>query len=165
MFIFLGYKIFYYSVKNKNGKFKMKEIRDLKIERCNKKKFGDNYQHLFTEKELNNSYCISAFDFVLEGGFIYDKLSLIRLDVFPCKNSTKNNFHCKPQKIIDRYLAGGYFSILLKDIGLNPSNYSLPILPTLQDLYTTISKQFFKDLILYYEITEIKTDSGIFLEN
>ena len=157
--------IFYDSVKNENGEFKMKEIRDLKIERCNKKKFGDNYQHLFTEKELNNSYCISEFDFVLEGGFIYDKLSLIRLDVFPCKNSTKNNFHCKPQKIIDRYLAGGYFSILLKDIGLNPSNYSLPILPTLQDLYTTISKQFFKDLILYYEITEIKTDSGIFLEN
>ena len=35
----------------------------------------------------------------------------------------------------------------------------------MQDLYTTISKQFFRDLILYYEITEIRTDSGIFVES
>ena len=35
----------------------------------------------------------------------------------------------------------------------------------MQDLYTTISKQFFRDFILYYEITEIRTDSGIFVES
>ena len=62
-------------------------------------------------------------------------------------------------------MAGGYFSILLKDVGLNPGNYSYPTLPTLQDMYTTISKDFFRDLILYYEITEVKTDSGVFFEN
>ena len=71
----------------------------------------------------------------------------------------------KPQEVIDSFLAGGYFSIMLKDVGLNPSNFSNPILPTLQDIYTTISKLFFRDLILYYEITEVKTDSGIFFEN
>ena len=48
------------------------------------KKFGDNYQHLFTKGEFNNSYCLNTIDFVLKGGFIYDKLSLIKLDVFPC---------------------------------------------------------------------------------
>ena len=157
--------IFYDSVKNQNGEFEPVELRNLKVEKCNQKKFGLNYQHLFTEGEFNNSYCLSELDFVLTGGFIYDKLSLIRLDIYPCVNSTENNFHCKPQEIIDNFLAGGYFSILLKDVGLNPGNYSYPILPTLQDMYTTISKDFFRDLILYYEITEVKTDSGVFFEN
>ena len=157
--------IFYDAIKNENGTFKENELRDLKIERCDQKKFGESYQHLFTKEEFKNSYCINVLDFVLRGGFIYDKISLIRLDVFPCKNSTENNFHCQPQEIIDTFLAGGYFSILLKDVGLNPSNYSFPVLPTVQDLYTTISKQFFRDLIIYYEITEIWTDVGIFFEN
>ena len=157
--------IFYDSVKNTNGTFEMKEIRELKVEKCQQEKFGKNYQHLFTHGEFNNSYCISNLDFSLTGGFIYEKFSLIRLDIFPCKNSSENNYHCKPKQIIDNYLAGGYFSILLKDIGLNPSNFSNPVLPTLQDIYTTISKNFFRDLILYYEITEVRTDSGIFLEN
>ena len=157
--------IFYDGVKDKDGIFQMKELRELKVEKCNQEKFGKNYQYLFTNGEFNNSYCLSKLDFVLHGGFIYDRISLIRLDVYPCKNSSENNFHCQPQETIDNFLAGGYFSILLKDIGLNPGNYSSPILPTLQDLYTTISKQFFRDMILYYEITEVKTDSGIFFKN
>ena len=157
--------VYYDSTKNEDGVFIEKELRELKVERCKQEKFGKNYQHLFTKGEFNNSYCISNFDCILHGGFIYDKLSLIRLDIFPCKNSSENNNHCKPQEIIDQYLAGGYFSLLLKDVGLNPSNYSFPILPTLQDIYTTISKQFFRDVIIYYEITEIRTDSGIFFED
>jgi hypothetical protein len=157
--------VYYDSTKNEDGVFAEKELRELKVERCKQEKFGKNYQHLFTKGEFNNSYCISNFDCILHGGFIYDKLSLIRLDIYPCKNSSENNNHCKPQEIIDQYLAGGYFSLLLKDVGLNPSNYSFPILPTLQDIYTTISKQFFRDVIIYYEITEIRTDSGIFFED
>ena len=153
------------STKNENGTFETNELRELKIEKCHQEKFGSDYQHLFTNGELNNSYCISKFDFDLRGGFIYENISLINIDIFPCKNSTENNFHCKPQEVIDSYLKGGYFAILLKDIGLEPNNYSYPILPTVQDIYTTISSQFYRNLILYYEITEIKTDSGIFFEN
>ena len=109
-------------------------MRELKIEKCQQKKFGSNYKHLFTNGEFNNSYCINKFDFDLRGGFIYENISLINID----------------------FLKGGYFSILLKDIGLNPNNYSYPILPMVQDIYITVSSQFYKNLILYYEITEIK---------
>ena len=156
--------VFVDSIKGKNGEFEITELRDLKVERCNQLKFGKNYQHLFTKGEFNDSYCINTLDFVLKGGFIYNKLSLIKIDIYPCKNSSDNNYQCQPQEEIDKYLAGGYFSILLKDIGLNPSNYSYPVLPTLQDIYTTISKQIYRDLILYYEITEVSTDLGIFSE-
>ena len=157
--------IFYDYIKNENGTFVKKEEKDLKVEKCQKEKFGENYQYLFKEGEFNNSYCISNLDFILTGGFIYDRLSLIKLELFPCINSSDNNNHCKSQEKIDELLGGGYFSFLLKDIGLSPQNYTSPVMPTIKDIYTTISKQFFRDLIIYYEITEIKTDRGFFGKN
>ena len=163
--VYTAKAVFVDSVKNDNGTFEITELRDLKIERCVKEKFGKEFEELFKAGEFDHLYCISSLDFALTGGFIYNNLSLIKIDIYPCKNSSENNYHCKPQEIIDHYLAGGYFTILLKDVGLNPSNYSFPFLPTLQDIYTTISKQIYRDLILYYEITEVRTDSGIFLRH
>ena len=156
--------VFYYGEKNEGGAFETIEYRDLKIEKCKVQKFGEEYQHLFTSGEFDDSYCVDNFDLALIGGFIYNKFSCIRILIYPCINTTSNNNHCKPQEEIDAVLAGGYFSVLLKDVGLNPNNYSNPILPTIQDFYTTISKDFFKDVIFNYEITEIQTDSGIFYE-
>ena len=49
--------------------------------------------------------------------------------------------------VINDYISGTFFSFLAKDIGLDPSNYSDPIIPTLQDLHTTIDKNFFRDFI------------------
>ena len=156
--------VYYFGEKNSGGAFETIEYRDLKIEKCKVEKFGKEYQHLFTKGELDDSYCIDNFDFALTGGFIYSQFSCIRILLYPCVNTTENNNHCKPQEEIDKVLAGGYFSFLLKDIGLNPTNYSFPILPTIQNFYTTISKDFFRDVVFNYEITEIQTDYGLFFE-
>ena len=163
--IYTARAIYYYGEKNSGGAFVTREYRDLKIEKCKVEKFGKEYQHLFTKGEFDDSYCVDNFDIFLTGGFIYDKYSCIRIQIYPCVNKTENNNHCKPQEEIDKVLAGGYFSVLLKDIGLNPTNYTNPILPTIQDFYTTISKDFFRDVIFNYEITQVESDSGLFYEN
>ena len=156
---------YYYGEKSTSGgEFNTLEYRNLKIEKCQVEKFGKNYQHLFTKGEFDESYCLSELDFALTGGFIYDKFSCIQILIYPCYNNTENNNKCKPQEEIDKVLAGGYFSLLLKDIGLNPNNQSNPVLPTIQDFYTTISKDFFRDVIFNYEITDIISDEGIIFE-
>ena len=89
-------------------------------------------------------------------------MSYIRIKIFPCKNNTeKNNNHCKSQEVIKNKMTSSYFSILLKDIGLNPSNYSFPTLPTLQDLYTTVDRRLYKNYILNFGLTEVQTDVSI----
>ena len=138
---------------------------NLDFERCNVNNFGEDYQHLFLEGELNNSYCLKNFNLTLAGGYKYERFSYIRIRIYPCVNSTSNNFSCKPQEMIDEMMTSGYFSIIIKDIGLNPSNYTYPIIPTLQDLYTTIDKRIYKNYILNMGITEIYTDEGLFTEN
>ena len=138
----------------------------LPLEKCNETNFGTNYQHLFTKHELNNSYCLKDFNYSLTfaGSYKFDRITYIRILVYPCVNSTKNNFTCKSQEQIDSYFNSGYFSIVLKDFGLNPSNYSSPRVPTLQDLYTTIDKRFSKNYILNFGLTEIHTDTSLIKE-
>ena len=138
----------------------------LPLERCNESNFGENYQHLFTKNELNNSYCLKNFSEELNfvGGYKYEKFNYLRLRIYHCVNNSANNYRCKPQKEIDDYLASGYFSILIKDFGLNPSNYSYPTVPTFQDLYTTVDKKIYRNYILNFGITEIHTDTGLFNE-
>ena len=40
---------------------------NLEFEKCNVNNFGENYQHLFLEGELNNSYCLKNFNLTLAG--------------------------------------------------------------------------------------------------
>ena len=140
---------------------------NLPLEICKESNFGENYQHLFTKNELNNSYCLKNFTYNLlfAGGYKYEKFNYIRLRIYPCVNSSSNNNSCKPQEEIDSYLASGYFSILIKDFGLNPSNYSNPVVPTFQDLYTTIDKKIYRNYILNFGVTEIHTDTGLFYQD
>ena len=141
--------------------------KTLEYEKCNVEKFGDNYQDLFIANELNNSYCLKDTDFnlTLAGGYKYERMTYIRIRIYPCVNTTENNNSCKPQETIDRYMSSGFFSIILKDFGLNPLNYSYPKLPTLQDLYTTIDKRIMRNYILNFRVTEINTDTGLLNNN
>jgi hypothetical protein len=150
-----------------NGEFQTVEKIELPFDRCKEEDFGKNFQHFLAKGELNNSYCLKNFDYNLTfaGGYKYDKMTYIRIKIFPCKNNTKNNNHCKPQEVIDTYLSSGYFSILFKDLGLNPSNYSNPVLPTLQDIFTTIDQKIIRNFIINFGITEINTDTGLFKES
>ena len=147
-----------------NGEYNTIEREELEYEVCKKENFGENYENLFLDGELNNSYCLKNYNLTLFGGYNYEKMSFLRIIIYPCINSTENNNHCKPKEIIETYLKGGHFSILTKDIGLDPSNYSFPIIPTLRSLYTTIDKAIYRDFIIYFGITEIKTDTGLFFE-
>ena len=158
-------KVFFIEKTKVNGEFEIESTTFLNVERCNINKFGDKYREIFGNKVLNNSYCLQDLNVTLEGGFKYNKMSLIKINIYPCKNSSENNNHCKPKNIIDEYLTSTYFSILAKDIGLNPFNYSFPAISIFQDLYTTIDKSVLKEFILYFGITEIDTDIGIFSNN
>ena len=155
-------KVFFIEKIKVNGEFEISSTTFLKVERCNINKFGDEYKEVFGNKDLNNSYCLQDLNVTLEGGYKYDKMSLIKINIYPCKNSSENNYHCKPKDIIDEYLTSTYFSILAKDIGLNPFNYSFPVVTIFQDLYTTIDKSLLKEFIIYFGINEIDTDIGLF---
>jgi hypothetical protein len=156
-------KITYFDKQKRQDDFVTVVEQDLAFEKCKVDNFGKDYQNLFVKDELNNSYCLKDFNYniTLAGSYKYERITYLRIVINPCVNSTKNNYSCKPQEEIDKRLNSGYFSIVLKDFGLNPSNYSSPRIPTLQDLYTTVDRRLSKNYILNFGVTEIHTDRGI----
>ena len=150
-------------IKKEEGKFETIIRQELNFSRCNNNSFGENYKESFYNIEFNNAYCLKDFNLTLAGGDKYEKMSYIRIQIKPCKNGT-SQYICKPKEIIDAYLTRGYLSIFLKDVGLNPGNFNIPIIPTIQNIYTTIDKRIYKDINLYFGITEIHTDTGLFYE-
>ena len=158
-------KVYFIMQNKENGITKIKEKSILNIEKCDVKKFGKEYQGQFIEGELNNAYCLKDFNLTLLGGSKYEKSSFIQIKIHPCVNTSQNNNHCKSQKIIDSYLTSGYFSIIIKDIGLNPLNYSFPIIPTIQNLKTNVDITMCREALIYLGITEIHTDVGLFVNS
>ena len=150
-----------------NGEFVINSKKNLEYEECKEENFGKNFQHLLLRGELNNSYCLKDVNFNLSliGGFKYEKMSYISIKIFPCKNSTKNNNHCRSQKEIDKFFSNVYLSFLIKDIGLNPENFSSPEIPIFRDLDTIIDKRLYRRMILKYGVTEVLTDEGLISEN
>ena len=77
-----------------NGEFQTVFKKSLEYERCKEENFGTNFQHFFSKNELNGSYCLKDFNYnlTMSGGYKYDKMTYIRIKIFPCKNSTENNY-------------------------------------------------------------------------
>lgn len=152
--------IYYNQFKDLKGDFVNKKILDLPIERCKKEKYKINFLNGI---EFNNSYCIDDFDINLIEERLYNNYSFIEIQIYQCINSTENS-NCKPQEIIDETLEGGHISIQLKNIELKPDNYSYPILPSVYEFFSSISKYFYKNIIFSYKITKVESYSGLFYE-
>ena len=155
-------KVYFIQQNKENGVLVTKEKINLEVERCDIRKFGEEYKNQFTEGELNNSYCLKDINLTLVGGSKYEKSSFIQIKMHPCSNTIENKNKCKPQNIIDSYLTSGYFSITIKDIGLNPLNYSFPIIPIIQNLKTNVDITMCRESLIYLGITEVQTDVGLF---
>ena len=155
-------EVLYIEKIKENGEFILKSEKILNIERCDIKNFGEEHKHLLENDIINNSYCLKDINDTLKGGFKFNEMSYIKINIFPCINNTNNNNHCKPQNIIDQYLKSSYFSILLKDIGFNLFNYSVPIVPIFQYFRAALDKHIFKEYMIYFGVVEISTDIGLF---
>jgi hypothetical protein len=146
--------------KDSKGVFVDKEIKNLQVEKCK-----ENYNNeILNQNELNNFYCLENLDIDLIGGNNYKNFSFIEIQIYQCINNSDNNNTCKSQEIIDDTLENGHFSIQLKNIELNPDDYTYPIQPTIQEFFSSISKNFYKNIIFLYKITKVETYAGIFYE-
>ena len=168
---FIDETIYYpeaYYIENikKNGNFVNNLKLRIKTERCGNLNSGNKFLNMLEASELNNSYCLLDFNNIpLKGGFKYKEIGYIKINIYPCVNNTKNNNHCKPRDVIDKFFNNTYFSILAKDTAINPNNFSYPGIPILLNTYTTTNRMIKKDFVVKFAITEIHTDLGFFSQN
>ena len=85
------------------------ETEKIELEKCNIDKIGSKYKKFFKDVKLDNYYCLSKVNYTL-----ISYTNSIRLQLFPCKNTSENNNHCKPKEIIDKYLNEKTLKLILK---------------------------------------------------
>ena len=144
----------------KTGVFEW-NVTELEIEPCNINNFGEEYKSLFQKKPLNQMHCIKNMTEILEGHFSQDQYSFFMVQIFECKNTTENNNKCKPKDNIDKYLNGTFISILFESVSVDPKDYEHPGQPVVENIYTTFSKTFHKEIHIYLKIIDIISDKGI----
>ena len=137
-------------------------VTELEIEPCNINNFGEEYKTLFQKKPLDKMYCIKNMTAKLEGHFSQDQYSFFMVQIYECKNTTENNNKCKPKDNIDKYLNGTFISILFESVSVDPKDYEHPGQPVVENIYTTFSKTFHKEIHIYLKIIDIISDKGIF---
>ena len=124
-------------------------IEEIKLERCNINKIGSKYKHLLADYDLENYYCLSKVNFTFKS-----YINSIKIKIFPCKNNTENNNHCKPKEIIDESLNGRNLEINFEDILITPFDFEHPIKERINTVFTTIFKIFRQ--YLYTEMQLLK---------
>ena len=132
------------------------DMKELPLERCNIEKLGSKYKNLIGDYSLNDYYALVNVNYTITtyyGSFI--------IKIFPCKNTTENNNHCKPKEIIDKYLDGNVFMVAFEDILITPLNYENPIKEQINKLYTNVFKTFGQYMFVEMELVKIETSTNI----
>ena len=136
--------------------FNDKSIKEIQVEPCDINKIGTKYKTLFNEYNLKNYNCLNKINHTLRA---YENSFSIQL--FPCKNSSENNYSCQPREIIDDSLNGKILEILLEDIILTPLDFKNPVQPIVTTLCTAIYKTFGQYLFTEMQIANIETNANI----
>ncbi len=136
--------------------FRDEEVEEIEIEPCNIDKIGSKYKKFYKEFQLDNYYCLNKVNHTLRA-----YMNSFAIKIFPCKNTTENNNHCKSKEIIDSYLNGNNFVIKLEDIILTPNNFKFPVKERINDLYTTLFKFFGQYLYIEMQLVNIETNNNI----
>ena len=132
------------------------EMQEIEIERCNINKIGSKYRTFFQELELEKYYCLSNINY----NFI-SYMNSVRIKIFPCKNTTLNNNHCKSKEIIDTFLNGKNFAVQFEDILITPLYYKTPVKERMNTIFTTVFPIFGQYLYTEMQIVQIETLTNI----
>ena len=130
------------------------EDKDVKIDRCDLNYLSAEYKNVFSESEIYNYYCLTGY-------LLKPYLNSLRIVLYPCRNTTENDYYCESKEFIDEYLNEKVFKILFQDIMLTPLNYKSPVKEKINLLNTQIYKSVRQYLYTQMQLVKIETSTNI----
>ena len=143
----------YYPVATFNNEENKDEQIEITVERCTMEHIATKYKKFYEEYDLENYYCLKEVNRTLIPFY-----NSFFIKIFPCKNTSENNHHCKPKEIIDETLKGNYFSFEIADVTLTPEDFENPVNFKSNYFYTYMYKNYGQYLYTQMESVYIETD-------
>ena len=88
-------------------------------------------------------------------------MDYLRVEIYPCQNSSEVNGFCESPEIIEEKLSDKVFIIYFQDIMLTPLNFDNPIKNRINSLNTQIYKNLGQYLYAEMQIVKIETSTNI----
>ena len=88
-------------------------------------------------------------------------MNSLRVHIFPCENSTYNDFQCESNEVIDYYLNYHIFLVFFQDTLLTPLDFESPAKPRINQLNTEIYRNLGQYLRTEMELVRIETSTNI----
>ena len=132
------------------------EIEEIKVERCTPDKLGSKYQQFEGDSDIDNYYCLSDINYIFK-----PYVNSLRVEIFPCKNTSENNNQCESKELIKENLNNHLFVIYFQDIILTPLNYKNPIKERINSLNTQIYNTLGQYLHTEMQLVKIETNTNI----
>ena len=151
----------YYRKGIKEGSTWNWETIPLELETCKLDKFGEEYRDIFKNKSVEQLYCVTALDQVLQGHITYDAYSYYYMRFFPCINGKRNKNNCKPLSIVQNYLTQTFVTFKMENINLTPQIYDSPIALRDKEISANVGNNLFQDVHSFFQIINIETDEDI----
>ena len=129
----------------------------IEVKPCTLDKIGSNYKHLFDKDPyLENYFCLEKMDYSVIAYQDYFYIS-----IYPCTNSSENNYHCQPKEVIDENLNGASILVRMEDILVTPRNYSYPIRHRISEIYSYAFKNVGQYFYIEFQLVNIETNTNM----
>ena len=146
----------YYPVATFNDEEYKQEKLEIKAERCKMDHIPNKYKQYYEEYNLENYYCLEDVNKTLMA-----YLNSFYVKIFPCKNNSENNNHCKSKEIIETTINESYFSFETADIIITPEDFENPVVFRSNYFYVYMFRNVGQYLYLKMELVNIETDNNI----
>ena len=159
------YKVNAYQSKlilNKNGVYNY-ENQPLKVIKCDEYKF-EIIPEKFKKLPIENLYCLNN-NISLKGDYMQESWNFIQFNFMKCVNSTENDNNCKSENEINTILNEGFIGMFIPDNALESSKFKIPYKTYIRNLYKEFSIKYYENILLYFKLVEVITDSGYFFDD
>lgn len=138
----------------------------IELEKCTEENFksaGENFKGTIQK----NLFCLNLKNQTVNlfGAYNERMVKFLFLELNQCRNSSINNFSCKPIDIQKQFLQGCYQDFIFQNDVIDYGNLKFPIKKDITKFYVTVDSGFSKIVTGYVKHVAVKSDQGFFSQD
>ena len=115
--------------------------------------------------QINSLFCLKDTTFHIDGAIDELSFSYLQVMLYPCKNSSLNNWNCKSNEEIKEFFKRKDFSIVFNNFNFDFHNFTYPFKPSQNYIMNFLDSALIKSNFIYLKTAEVNTNDGLFFKN
>ena len=115
--------------------------------------------------QVNSLFCLKDTNFHINGAIDELSFSYLQVMLYPCQNSSLNNWSCKSHEEIKKFFEKKMFSIIFNNFNFDFHNFTNPFKPSQNYIMNFLDSALIKSNFIYLKTAEVDTNDALFCKN